>query len=263
MATYSLPKFYCQLEIDAARRNIRFDEGAGWLVAQVPVGTYWPDVLATAIKTALDAAGTLTYTVTIADATGLVTIAATGPFQLDLSSGMSALLVGGTNKDDGVTVIPSGEAGWFDFGWVVDAATGMSTSHTSPNPHGGGYYSPEPPQKWTPRQYESVVGEARAANGTRVVADYSGRANSPYDGHPVEQIGWTFQFQSAADQLRYTRHVWPLWKTGRTVRCFDDRTAVAYQDCTLSPEHKRAPQMPRQQAGYEWYSLELAFFAEV
>jgi len=50
--------------ITTANQNLDFDEGGGALLATIVAGTYTPTTLCTEIKTRLDAAGALTYTVT-------------------------------------------------------------------------------------------------------------------------------------------------------------------------------------------------------
>lgn len=83
--TYSL--FYYGMEITSSNQNLNFDEGGSELVAVIDPGGYTHTELATAIKTALDAAGALTYTVTFNRADRTYTIAATGSFSLLVSSG--------------------------------------------------------------------------------------------------------------------------------------------------------------------------------
>jgi len=64
--------------IDATNDNIDFDEGGGELNATIASGTFTASTLATAIKTALEAAGAETYTITFSLVTGKWTIATGG-----------------------------------------------------------------------------------------------------------------------------------------------------------------------------------------
>lgn len=264
MATHPIPKFWTQITVGSTNEDIVFDEGGGALTATIPAASYWPDALATQIKTQMDAAGGDTYTVTIADATGLVTISSTGTFSLDTTNGNSTLLVGGTNDDDG-NALANGDSGWGHFGWrQTAAATGVASSHTSDVWHGGSLYPTEPPQKWTPRQYEAAVGVAQAAEGQRVHADYTGRAAKPTTNHKVERIDWAFQFQGQDVHDLYLNDAWPLWKAGDTVRCFPDNTDdTGYQDCTLSPEDCKAPRAHNRRQGFAWWELLVSFYQEV
>ena len=73
--------------VSEANHHVDFAEGAGQLGALLPSGTYSGLTLAAALKTQLDAAGALTYTVTYNEVTGKFTIAATGAFALLWHSG--------------------------------------------------------------------------------------------------------------------------------------------------------------------------------
>lgn len=68
--------------IDATNNKLNFKESGGGaeLTATIDSGTYSPATLAAAIKTALEAAGAATYTVTYSSATGKWTIATDGVF---------------------------------------------------------------------------------------------------------------------------------------------------------------------------------------
>lgn len=64
--------------IDATNNAIDFDEGGGELNATIASATYTPSGLESAIKTALEAAGAETYTITYSTSTGKWTIATGG-----------------------------------------------------------------------------------------------------------------------------------------------------------------------------------------
>ena len=66
---------------------IDFDEGGGELQATITPGIYNADSLCTEIKTQLDAAGALTYTVTYSDLANKFTITASGNFTLRWDTG--------------------------------------------------------------------------------------------------------------------------------------------------------------------------------
>lgn len=78
------------LDVDAANNKLNFDEGAGELTATVADGNYTLTALAAAIKTALDAAGGQTYTVTLSD---------TDNFVISAPSTFSILSVTGSDVD--------------------------------------------------------------------------------------------------------------------------------------------------------------------
>lgn len=68
-------------DIDSTNNTISFDEGGATLTATISSGNYTLTTLAAEIKTQMDSAGALTYTVT-ANSSGSMTIAATGAFTL-------------------------------------------------------------------------------------------------------------------------------------------------------------------------------------
>lgn len=100
--TYSI--FYYGIEIDTDNQNLNFNEGGSELTAVIDAGTYTHTDFATAIKTALDAAGALTYTVTFNRDDRTYTISAGSNFSLLVSSGSTVgsgpfSLIGFTGSD--------------------------------------------------------------------------------------------------------------------------------------------------------------------
>ena len=87
---------------------ITFNEGASDLVATITPATYTNSELETEIKTRLDAAGGLTYTVSIDTTTLKMTISATGAFTLKFSEPSSP---------------------WYELGFT-NADTSSAASHT-------------------------------------------------------------------------------------------------------------------------------------
>jgi hypothetical protein len=71
--------------VSAANQVLSFNEGGGVLTATLVTGTYDTATLCAQIKTQMEAAGALTYTVTYSDTTNLFTIAGSGAFVLTLS----------------------------------------------------------------------------------------------------------------------------------------------------------------------------------
>jgi hypothetical protein len=80
--------FYYGFEIDEDNYQLDFNEGGSELTAELAIGSYTATEFLTVLKTALDAAGALTYTVTMNRTTRVITIAATGNFSLLTTSGM-------------------------------------------------------------------------------------------------------------------------------------------------------------------------------
>ena len=92
MALDTWSKFYYVDEITDSNRSLNFDEGAGELLAEVERGAYTLDELALAIKTAMDAVGTLVYTVSLDRDTRIFTISSTAPFDLLVSTGTQSAI---------------------------------------------------------------------------------------------------------------------------------------------------------------------------
>jgi len=79
--------FYYGYEVTAENNTLDFNEGAGELVATISVGSHTATEFCQALKTALDAAGALTYTVNFNRLTRKITVSATGNFSLLKTSG--------------------------------------------------------------------------------------------------------------------------------------------------------------------------------
>jgi len=87
MSISTFSTFYYGYEISRENNYVNFNEGGSELTATISIGKYTATTLATALKTALDSAGALTYTVVFDRNTRYYTISATGTFSLLLSSG--------------------------------------------------------------------------------------------------------------------------------------------------------------------------------
>lgn len=85
--TFSL-FYFLDEDIDTSNQNLNFTEGAGpELTAVLTPGSYSPGDLATVIKTAMDAAGALVYTVAFDRVLRKYTISTTSTFALLITSG--------------------------------------------------------------------------------------------------------------------------------------------------------------------------------
>lgn len=91
LRSFSLAKYWRSsgyFVISSSNKKINFSEGGGELTATLTEGDYTATELAAEIKTALEAAGAATYTVTYSTTTGLWTIASDGAtFSLLWSTG--------------------------------------------------------------------------------------------------------------------------------------------------------------------------------
>ena len=85
LSTHSI--FYYGFTITSGNRFINFDEGGGELTAQLQIGSFTMDEMRTIIKTAMDAAGSDTYTIAVNRSTRVFTISSTGTFSLLLGTG--------------------------------------------------------------------------------------------------------------------------------------------------------------------------------
>jgi hypothetical protein len=80
-------KFYYGFEVTSGNNLLNFDEGGPELTATITIGSYTATDFVEAVENALNAAGALTYTVTFNRTTRLITIAATGNFDLLAGTG--------------------------------------------------------------------------------------------------------------------------------------------------------------------------------
>lgn len=124
MALSTFSQFFFGFEITSDNQNLNFDEGGGELTAILAIGTHTMDSIQAIIKTALDAAGGQTYTVSANRTTRLFTISAASGFDLLVSSG---------------TQIGTGPFTLLGF---TGSDTGSATSQTS-NTEAGSIYSPQ------------------------------------------------------------------------------------------------------------------------
>lgn len=84
---YTYSKFNYGLSIDSTNNKLNFSEGGGELTATLSSGSYTLGDFVTAISSALNAAGALDYTVTLNRSTNVITISASGNFNILLSTG--------------------------------------------------------------------------------------------------------------------------------------------------------------------------------
>ena len=87
MALQTHSRFYLGLDITIDNSSLDFSEGGGELQATLSVGNYTFEELAIELKTQLDNAGALTYTVTTNRQTRSFTVSATGTFELLITTG--------------------------------------------------------------------------------------------------------------------------------------------------------------------------------
>lgn len=93
MSLSTFSTFYYGFEVTADTRYLCFNEGGSEIIADVELGSYTPTELAVIIKTALDTAGALTYTVAFNRSTRSFTISSTSTFALLVSSGSATASV--------------------------------------------------------------------------------------------------------------------------------------------------------------------------
>ncbi len=79
---YTWSKFNFGHDVTVDNKYIPFAEGAGELLAEVAIGNYTLAEFAQAVEDALNTAGALTYVVTLSRTGNILTVAASGTFQL-------------------------------------------------------------------------------------------------------------------------------------------------------------------------------------
>jgi len=91
MALLTFSRFFTGITIDIDNQNLNFNEGGGELTAIIEAGSYSLSEIPTAVKTAMDAAGALEYTVTVSSRLDrLLDISSTANFDLLTNSGSQA-----------------------------------------------------------------------------------------------------------------------------------------------------------------------------
>lgn len=125
MALSTFSTFYYGHNVTSDNQYINFDEGSGDIAATIAVGSYTPTDFATAIQTAMNAAGTYTYTVTFDRDDRTITIASS-------SGNFSLLASSGDNVDFGA---------WTLMGFAATDVSG-SSSYTGGSASGS-QYSPQ------------------------------------------------------------------------------------------------------------------------
>ena len=87
MALLTKSKFYFGVSVDSDNNILDIDEGTGSFPVTLAVKAYAPSEIATALSSALNQAGTLTYTVTLNRTTRLLKITASGTFSIRRATG--------------------------------------------------------------------------------------------------------------------------------------------------------------------------------
>ena len=96
------------------RNTLVFNEGGGNLTATITEGNYDSTAFCTALKTAMEAVGGDTYTITVSSTTNKITIASTGTFSMNFTL--------------------SGGYMWKILGFPYDTTTSTAGSHTGTMP---------------------------------------------------------------------------------------------------------------------------------
>jgi hypothetical protein len=181
MAIGTFSQFYYGHVVTRDNFYINFKEGAGpELTAEIEVGSYTLTEFLVAIKTALDLAGALTYTVSVDRSTRLITISTTSTFSLLVSTGSQI-----------------GSSLWSLIGFTGSDRTGAST-YTANNPSGSKYItqfklqdftdSEDMQEKVDPTVLESANGDVEVVNfGTRKMYEMSFKfiTNRPGDNNII------------------------------------------------------------------------------
>lgn len=151
MAGLIFSKFYGGFNIDQSNYTLPFKETAMGpeLSAEIAIGTYTVLDFCTAIASALNTAGTNTYTVTFDRVTRLITISSSAQINILAATGMTA----------GLSICP-------DIGITVD--TGLVASYTGLTPTGYEYRPQFPLQDYMPSSNNAKAVDAtvnKSANG--------------------------------------------------------------------------------------------------
>ncbi len=215
-----MSKFYYGHNVTSGNSKLDFKEGSGSeLTATLNVGDYSLTEYGTELQRALNAAGALTYTVTIDRATRYITIAATGSFTL--------LAATGTNIGNGV---------WTLAGFTASDVTGTSLTGTAGS---GSEFKPQFfLQKYISfddQESASYSSVAKAAGGTVEVVSFGTEnfmnAEIAYQTNITQQAGSIVEDQTnGLDNLRtFMQYI----TAKRKIEFIPDRDAVGYTKCLL------------------------------
>jgi hypothetical protein len=125
MSLTTFSKFYYGHTVDATNNKIDFDEGGSELIGTIESGNYTLTEYLTAIKTAMDSAGALTYTAALNRDTRIITISSTSNFTL--------------RRNTGTHVATSA---WSMIGFTTAANSTGASTYTGSLPSGS-VYSPQ------------------------------------------------------------------------------------------------------------------------
>lgn len=224
MPTRTIPKFLGTIEITATNNTVTFfDSISGAHSASIPDGTYQVEDAMNLLATNMSAVASQTYTASINNETGQVTITATGNWELRNQTIYSnKILTGGD--------VAVGETGPNHFGFQVEAAApGLALSFTGQVQHSNAWYPSEPPRTDNERLRPSVVVEGIALDGTSEVYDFTG------DSPNRELRTLTFDLLLQDDRDRWFDEFWiPYAKSGASFRFYVDRTQSSYVDYRLT-----------------------------
>jgi len=120
LSTFSV--FYYGYEIDESNNTINFDEGSGELSAIIDTGSYTATGILTAIKTAMDAVGSNTYTIALDRDTRKITISSGSNFDLLVNSGTAV-----------------GTSPWTELGFTGGADRAGASSYEGAGASGSSY----------------------------------------------------------------------------------------------------------------------------
>jgi len=90
MSLTTFSKFYYGHSVDSENNLISFSEGGPEIIATINTSDYSLEEFAIAVATALNSSGALTYTVTVLRGTPTLRVAATGTFELLVSTGTTS-----------------------------------------------------------------------------------------------------------------------------------------------------------------------------
>jgi hypothetical protein len=168
MALFSFSRFYTGITIDATNRNLNFNEGAGELTAVLEPGSYSLSEIPAIVKTAMDVAGLLEYTVTVSDRDlRFITISSTAAFDLLTNTGAQA-----------------GTSPFSDLGYSTAADLTALTSYESTNGIGFEYRNQFLPQRYVgPDDFQERIDAAvnESAAGIVQVVSYGIRQKIEFD----------------------------------------------------------------------------------
>lgn len=214
-------------------------------------GSYYPSEVLDALVVAMTAGSTYgaTYTYSISNTTGVITISASGgtligwyPMLRTIQS--DKLLTGGD--------VTAETQGRYHLGWYVDTGYPVAALSFSSDTAPAFQWYPSQPCQSDDARSQAVLSELVSLSGKQYVYNYSGSTTIPtIDYRHTREIG--FLFLADTDRASWLSMWLAYAQHGETFRWYPDRTDVDYEEMTLTGDSLQS-HSPDRVSGYPLFA---------